>query len=213
MTTEHVNTVKEEHKHGDHGHNHGHDHGNDHHDHGHDHDHAHDHNHGEHGHVHGENCNHEHDDHDDKGAKGEKKVRKALGKLGMTKMDGVNRVTIRQKDNYILIVKDPEVYSSSQAENTFIIFGELTFDDAEKKLAREEIDKLKAEGEKLKPEVTQKPTKVEVIDENEPVSEEGLDPTLIETVMTEAKVSRQRAVKALRQSDGDIVNAILQLQS
>jgi nascent polypeptide-associated complex subunit alpha len=167
----------------------------------------------EHKHEHGPDCQHDHEDGDDKGGKGEKKVRKALGKLGMTKMDGVNRVTIRQKDNYILIVKDPEVYSSPQTENTFIIFGELTFEDAEKKLARDEIDKLKAEGEKLKPEVTQKPTNVEVIDENEPVSEEGLDATLIETVMAEAKCTRQRAVKALRQSDGDIVNAILQLQS
>jgi nascent polypeptide-associated complex subunit alpha len=185
MSTENVNTeVKEEHKH--------------------EHDHA---------NCEGHDHEHDHDDHDDKGAKSEKKVRKALSKLGMTKMDGVNRVTIRQKDNYILIVKDPEVYSSPQTENTFIIFGELTFEDAEKKLARDEMDKLKTEGERLKPEVTQKPTTVEVIDENEPVSEEGLDPTLIDTVMAEAKCSRQRAVKALRQTDGDIVNAILQLQS
>ena len=170
-------------------------------------------------HQHHEGCSHDHDHHghdhghdEEKAGKSEKKVRKALGKLGMTKMEGVNRVTIRQKDNYILIVKDPEVYSSPQTENTFIIFGELTFEDADKKLARDEIDKIKAEGEKLKPEVSQT-AKVEVIDENEPVSEEGIDPTLIETVMAEAKCSRQRAVKALKQTDGDIVNAILQLQS
>lgn len=108
----------------------------------------------EEGHVHGENCNHEHDhDHDDKkGGKSEKKVRKALGKLGMTKVANVNRVTIRQKDNYILIVKDPEVYSSQQTENTFIIFGEITFEDQEKKLAADEISRMRAEGESLKPE-------------------------------------------------------------
>lgn len=102
-------------------------------------------------HVHGENCNHDHDD-EKKGGKSEKKVRKALGKLGMTKVDHVNRVTIRQKDNYILIVKDPEVYTSQQTENTFIIFGEITFEDQEKKLAKEEIDRMRAEGETLKPE-------------------------------------------------------------
>ena len=38
----------------------------------------------------------------------------------MTKVENVNRVTIRQKDNYILIVKNPEVFTSSQTENTYI---------------------------------------------------------------------------------------------
>jgi nascent polypeptide-associated complex subunit alpha len=166
-------------------------------------------------HKHGENCQHDHEhEHDESKGKGEKKVRKALAKLGMTKMEGVNRVTLRQKDNYILLVKDPEVFTSPQADNTFIIFGELTFDDPDKKLAKEEMDKIKAEGEKLKPETSADKAKdIEVVDENEPASEEGLDPANIETVMTECKVSRNRAIRALRATDGDVVNAILNLQS
>jgi nascent polypeptide-associated complex subunit alpha len=163
-------------------------------------------------HKHGENCDHEHD-HDETKGKSEKKVRKALSKLGMTKLEGVNRVTLRQKDNYILIVKDPEVFSSPQADNTFIIFGELTFDDPDKKLAKDEIDKIKAEGEKLKPEATAEKTKdVEIVDETEPASEEGLDPANIDTVMAESKVSRNKAIRALRDNDGDVVHAILNLQ-
>lgn len=186
MSTENVNT---EHKHD------------------HDHDHAHDHAHDDH--VHGENCHH---DEDGKGAKSEKKVRKALSKLGMTKVEGVNRVTVRQKDNYILVVKDPEVFTSQQTENTFIIFGELTFDDPEKKLAKEEIDRMRSEGEKLTPEaVNEKKDTVEVVDENEPVSEEGLDPASIETVMSEGNVSRNKAVRALKQTNGDVVQAILNI--
>jgi nascent polypeptide-associated complex subunit alpha len=167
-----------------------------------------------HEHVHGENCNHEHEHEEGKGGKSEKKVRKALGKLGMTKIDGVNRVTLRQKDNYILIIKDPEVYTSQQTENTFIIFGELTFDDPEKKMAREEIEKMKAEGDKMKPEVSkEKVENIEIVDENEEVSEEGLDAANIETVMAEGNVSRQKAVKALKSANGDVVQAILNLSS
>ena len=82
--------------------------------------------------------------------KAEKKVRKALSKLGMTKIEGINRVTMKQKDSYILYVKDPEVFCSSQNQNSFIIFGELTFEDHERKLAQETIAQLKKEGEKLK---------------------------------------------------------------
>ena len=162
-------------------------------------------------HVHGEHCHHEDEG---KTAKGEKKVRKALAKLGMTKVEGVNRVTLRQKDNYILVVKDPEVFTSQQTENTFIIFGELTFDDPEKKLAKEEIEKMRAEGEKIKPEAKAEKTEtIEIVDENEEVSEEGLDPENIETIMSEAKVSRQKAVRALKDANNDIVQALMNLSS
>jgi nascent polypeptide-associated complex subunit alpha len=171
--------------------------------------HNHEHHHEEH--VHGEHCHHEDEG---KTAKGEKKVRKALAKLGMTKVEGVNRVTLRQKDNYILVVKDPEVFTSQQTENTFIIFGELTFDDPEKKLAKEEIEKMRAEGEKIKPEAKAEKTEtIEIVDENEEVSEEGLDPENIETIMSEAKVSRQKAVRALKDANNDIVQALMNLSS
>ena len=76
------------------------------------------------------------------------------------------------------------------------------------------MDKIKAEGEKLKPEVTtETPKVVEVVDENEPVSEEGLDPESIEAVLSECKVSRNRAVRELKAANGDVVNAILNINS
>ena len=142
--------------------------------------------------------------------KAEKKVRKALSKLGMTKMEGINRVTMKQKDSYILYVKDPEVFCSSQNPNSFIIFGELTFEDHERKLAQETIAELKKEGEKLKT-VTEKKEepKVEVVQEGEELSEEGLEKDAIETVMNEGKCSRQAAIKALRAHNGDPVEALL----
>lgn len=156
---------------------------------------------------------HDHDhDHDAKGGKSEKKVRKALSKLGMVKMEGVNRVTIRQKDNYILVVKDPEVYSSKEAENSYIIFGEITMDDPDKLKANQEVDNLKAQGETLeKP--NEQPQNVEIVPETEEASEEGLDPESIEMVVNETKCTRQKAVKALRSNGGDVVNAILEINN
>ena len=144
--------------------------------------------------------------------KAEKKVRKALSKLGMTKIEGINRVTMKQKDSYILYVKDPEVFCSSQNQNSFIIFGELTFEDHERKLAQETIAQLKKEGEKLKT-VTEKKEepKVEVVQEGEELSEEGLEKEAIETVMNEGKCSRQAAIKALRAHNGDPVEALLEV--
>jgi len=142
--------------------------------------------------------------------KAEKKVRKALSKLGMTKIEGVNRVTMKQKDSYILYVKEPEVFCSSQNQNSYIVFGELTFEDSERKLAQETIAELKKEGEKLKTVTeTKEEPKVEVVQEGEELSEEGLEKDAIETVMNEGKCSRQAAIKALRAHNGDPVEALL----
>ena len=144
--------------------------------------------------------------------KAEKKVRKALSKLGMVKVDGVNRVTMKQKDSYILYVKEPEVFSSPQNPNSFIIFGEITFEDHEKKLTQDTIEQLKKEGEKLRT-VTEKKEepKVEVVPEGEELNEEGLEKEAIETVMNEGKCSRQAAIKALRAHNGDPVEALLEV--
>ena len=144
--------------------------------------------------------------------KAEKKVRKALSKLGMTKVEGVNRVTMKQKDNYILYVKDPEVFCSAQNANSYIIFGELTFDDHEKKLTQDTIAELKKEGEKLKTvnEKKEEP-KVEVVPEGEELNEEGLEKEAIETVMNEGKCSRAATIKALRAHNGDPVEALLEV--
>ena len=48
-------------------------------------------------------------------------------------------------------------------------------------------------------------------DEEEEVDETGVEPKDIELVMTQAGVSRSKAVKALKAADGDIVSAIMEL--
>ena len=46
-------------------------------------------------------------------------------------------------------------------------------------------------------------------DDDEEVDEEGIEPNDIEMVMTQANVSRAKAVKALRANNNDIVNSIM----
>lgn len=48
-------------------------------------------------------------------------------------------------------------------------------------------------------------------DDGEDVDTEGLEDKDIELVMTQANVSRKKAVKALRENDNDIVNSIMAL--
>ena len=144
--------------------------------------------------------------------KAEKKVRKALSKLDMIKVKGVNRVTMEQNDSHILYVKDPEVYKSLVNPHSFIIFGEITLEDQEKQLTQETNESLKKEGEQLKT-VTEKKEvpKFEIIPEEEELSEEELDKDAIETVMNEGRCSRKEAIKALIIHNGDPVEALLEI--
>jgi len=48
-------------------------------------------------------------------------------------------------------------------------------------------------------------------EEEEEVDETGVEPHDIDLVMTQAGVSRSKAVKALKTHDGDIVGAIMEL--
>jgi len=143
---------------------------------------------------------------------GEKKAKKALLKLGLNKIENVNRVTLRQKDNYILIVKDPEVYVSKESDSSYVIFGELSYDDEDKKASGlGALNKLQEEGQKL---AEKKEEKVEVVeDDTVEESEEGVDKESIEMVMAEAKCTRQKAVKALKRNGMDVVSTILELNN
>ena len=48
-------------------------------------------------------------------------------------------------------------------------------------------------------------------DGDEEVDATGVEPKDIELVMTQAAVSKSKAIKALKSSDGDIVSAIMEL--
>lgn len=54
-------------------------------------------------------------------------------------------------------------------------------------------------------------TAVATDDADEEVDEEGLDAKDIELVMNQGNCSRAKAVKALRENENDVVNAIMEL--
>ncbi|CAD7696137.1 unnamed protein product [Ostreobium quekettii] len=145
-----------------------------------------------------------------KQSRSEKKSRKAMQKLGMKPVPGVQRVTIKKSKNILFVISKPDVFKSP-ASDTFIIFGEAKIEDlsAQSQAAAAEPFRIQPEPEPLdeKPETAL----VEVEEDGEEVDETGLEPKDIELVMTQANVSRAKAVKSLRNSDQDIVSAIMEL--
>lgn len=142
-------------------------------------------------------------------SKSEKKARKAMAKLSLRAIPGVNRVCIRKNKSILFIISNPDVYKSP-ASDTYVVFGEAKIEDLSAQAQMAAAEKFKQQSEP----VAQKPavTKIEEEEEEEgEVDDEGVEAKDVELVMQQAGVSKGKAVKALKNNNNDIVNAIMEL--
>merc|ERR1712205_218950 len=146
-----------------------------------------------------------------KQSRSEKKSRKAMQKLGMKPVPGIMRVTVKKSKNILFVISKPDVFKSP-ASDTYIIFGEAKIEDLSAQAQTAAAEQFKAPEPAMAAGAAEKakPSAVEEDDDDE-VDETGVEAKDIELVMSQAGVSRTRAVKALKTNDGDIVNAIMEL--
>ncbi|XP_071103918.1 nascent polypeptide-associated complex subunit alpha-like [Haliotis cracherodii] len=150
-----------------------------------------------------------------KQSRSEKKARKAMSKLGLKPVTGVTRVTIRKSKNILFVINRPDVYKSP-ASDTYIVFGEAKIEDLNQQAQMAAAEKFKAPenpagaGEGGVQSTISQPIQEES-EEEEEVDESGVEAKDIELVMSQANVSRSKAVKALKNNNNDIVNAIMEL--
>ncbi len=155
-----------------------------------------------------------------KQSRGEKKARKIMSKLGLKQVAGVSRVTIRKSKNILFVIGKPDVYKNP-ASDTYIVFGEAKIEDLSQQAQMEAAQKFKAAEAPQPTELGAQGTAPgqpgagaipeEEEDDGEEVDETGVEEKDIELVMSQANVSRAKAVKALKNNTNDIVNAIMEL--
>ncbi|TQS37677.1 hypothetical protein Golomagni_01841 [Golovinomyces magnicellulatus] len=166
-------------------------------------------------------------------SRNEKKARKSIAKLGLVKIPGITRVTLRRPKNLtirfqiLFVINQPEVYKSPSS-NTYIVFGEAKIEDlnsqaqasAAQQLAAQEAHSHSGhdhshdhshENGKGKAIEESDDKKDDDEDDSEELDATGLEDKDIELVMTQASVSRNKAIKALKENDNDIVNSIMAL--
>jgi len=148
-------------------------------------------------------------------SRGEKKARKIMSKLGLKQVAGVSRVTIRKSKNILFVINKPDVYKNP-ASDTYIVFGEAKIEDLSQQAQMEAAQKFKAADVPAPSELGGSGTTghapiPEEDDEDDEVDETGVEAKDIELVMSQANVSRAKAVKALKNNNNDIVNSIMEL--
>ncbi|OIT22285.1 PREDICTED: nascent polypeptide-associated complex subunit alpha-like protein 2 [Nicotiana attenuata] len=149
-----------------------------------------------------------------KQSRSEKKSRRAMLKLGMKPLTGVSRVTIKRTKNVLFCISKPDIFKSAHSE-TYVIFGEAKIEDLSSQLQTQAAQQFRMPdmGSVMsKSNVSPSIAAAEADEEaEEEVDETGVEPRDIELVMTQAGVSRSKAVKALKTNNGDIVSAIMEL--
>ncbi|TVY22979.1 Nascent polypeptide-associated complex subunit alpha [Lachnellula hyalina] len=161
-------------------------------------------------------------------SRNEKKARKSIAKLGLTRVPGITRVTLRRPKGILFVINQPEVYKSPSS-NTYIVFGEAKIEDLNSQAQASAAQQLAAaeshdhaghdhsghdhshDNGKGKAVETGDDKKDDEEDDGEEVDASGLEDKDIELVMTQASVSRKKAVNALKENDNDIVNSIMAL--
>jgi nascent polypeptide-associated complex subunit alpha len=150
------------------------------------------------------------DEEDGKGKqnRSEKKSRKAMQKLGMRPVPGIIRVTVKKSKNILFVISKPDVFKSP-ASDTYIIFGEAKIEDLSAQATSAAAQQFAAPDDA--PKAVAAPAADAGDDADGEVDEAGVEAKDIELVMSQAAVTRGKAVKALKANDGDIVNAIMEL--
>merc|ERR1712212_1259160 len=134
-----------------------------------------------------------------KQSRGEKKARKIMSKLGLKQVAGVSRVTIRKSKNILFVINKPDVYKNP-ASDTYIVFGEAKIEDLSQQAQMEAANRFKAAE---MPSSTAEAASVPAAIAEE--EEDGVEEKDVELVMSQANVSKAKAVKALKNNANDIV--------
>ncbi|KZT09466.1 nascent polypeptide-associated complex, alpha subunit [Laetiporus sulphureus 93-53] len=181
-----------------------------------DHDHDHDHGHG-----------HDHDHEEDPTSqaaldkiqsRSERKARKALLGLGLKRVPGITRVTLRRPKNVLFVIATPDVYKSPNSD-CYIVFGEAKVEDMNQQAQLSAAQQL-ASGTGAVPNIESSGVggdnedddeipELEEVHEEGPVDETGVEPKDIELVIQQVGCSRAKAVRVLKESGGDLINAIM----
>jgi len=150
-------------------------------------------------------------------SRSERKARKALISLGLKKVPNITRVTLRRPKNVLFVLASPEVYKSPNSD-CYIVFGEAKIEDMNsqsqistaQQLANAggdlpNLESLGVSGNDDEDDIPE----LEPAEEEGEVDETGVDPKDIELVMTQVNCSRAKAVRVLKESGGDLINAIM----
>merc|ERR1711937_1043040 len=125
-----------------------------------------------------------------KQSRAERKTKKAMMKLGLAPVEGINRVVLRKDKTLLFVVPNPEVFRKG---DTWVVLGEARVEDPNQRAREMAAAKV---AENIQPKTKTEPVQATITEEKD-----------IELVMQQAARTRAKAISALKSNSNDIVNA------
>ena len=142
----------------------------------------------------------------------EKKARKMMERLHMKAVPGIVRVTLKMPGNQgVYSITDASVYEKN---GSYIVFGEARQQGGSSSSSQAAAQQAAVQQVAMAAAASSNNTNTSNNDttaSTPAVDETGLEAKDIELIMSQAGCSRAKAVTALQQNDGDLVNAIMSL--
>ena len=136
-------------------------------------------------------------------------------KLGMKQFPGITRVTLRKRDGYIFVIDSPEVLRAADGGNSYVCFGEIKIDDPNARLQQAEAKRFAeqnaAQAKAVDGAKTASKEEPKTKGDEAPVDEEGVTADHINMVMEHTGCTRNEAIGALKESNNDMINAVMKL--
>lgn len=154
----------------------------------------------------------------------EKKTRKIISKLNLKKLESCNRVTMKKGKNLMFAIQKPDVYEASP--DSFVVFGEAKIDDLnamnrmmqmqgggarDPAAMKAQMEAMKAQMEAMSGGEESVATTVGAGSAAEGKSGDGPKESDIELVVSQGNCTREKAIEALKKTNNDIVEAIMQV--
>merc|ERR1711862_530085 len=137
----------------------------------------------------------------------DRSVLSIFNKVGLIGCSSINRVTIKKSKDILFVFQVPDVYKIPDSD-TYIIYGEARIEDVNTPNHADAVRKLNQLNQK-KEKINSEPEIEKEIEEEMDIS--GLDPNDIQMVIDQSGCSKVKAIEALKEADGDIVNAIMDM--
>uniref|UniRef100_A0A915DCT0 NAC-A/B domain-containing protein n=1 Tax=Ditylenchus dipsaci TaxID=166011 RepID=A0A915DCT0_9BILA len=122
---------------------------------------------------------------------------------------GVSRVCIRKSKSILFVINKPDVYKSPGSD-TYVVFGEAKIENLAQHAQITDVENLKPSSSIIRD--VRRMVSEEQESDGEEADATGIEEKDIELVMSQANVSRNKAIKALKKADNDLVNAIMELK-
>jgi len=124
----------------------------------------------------------------------------------------VNLTNFFSSSQILFFISKPDVFKSPNSD-TYVIFGEAKIEDLSSQLQTQAAQQFRMPdmSSVLPKSDISSAAAAQADDEEEEIDETGVEPRDIDLVMTQAGVSRSKAVSALKTHSGDIVSAIMEL--